>query len=313
MNPIVSTMDVRAALKEAMARLRQGQVPSHTLAAELLLMHVTGRDRAWLYAHPEETLDAASLERYFALVAERIAGTPTQYLTGKQEFWGLELHVEPGVLIPRPETEHIVEVALERIGRPRGEEAALRGTRLRIVDVGTGSGCLAVALAHELPAAEVFATDISAKALEIARGNAARHDAHVHFVQCSLLEPFFSRGPFEFSAGGADAVETKRSFDLIVSNPPYVPRDEIEQLPRDVIGHEPDVAIFGGADGSQFYGPLVAQAARVLRPGGHLVMELGYNTLERVRPLFDAWSAWKHIRVTQDLAGIARVIAAERT
>ena len=110
--PVTNAMDVRGALKEAMARLRHGQVPSHTLAAEMLLMHVTGRDRAWLYAHPEELLDAASVERYFALVEQRIAGTPTQYLTGKQEFWGLEFHVEPGVLIPRPETEHIVEVAL---------------------------------------------------------------------------------------------------------------------------------------------------------------------------------------------------------
>jgi release factor glutamine methyltransferase len=299
-------MDVRGALKEAMSRLRRGEVPSHTLAAELLLMHVTGRDRAWLYAHPEEPLDAALVERYFALVAERIAGTPTQYLTGKQEFWGLEFHVEPGVLIPRPETEHIVEIALERVGRPRRGEASVRGAGLRMADVGTGSGCLAVALAHELPGAEVFATDISAQALAIARDNAARHGARVHFVRCSLLEPFFAGELFEFSAGSA------RPFDLVVSNPPYIPRDEIAQLPRDVVGHEPDVALFGGADGSEYYGPLVNQAARVLRPGGHLVMELGYNTLERVRPLFDAWSAWKHIRVTQDLAGIARVIAAER-
>lgn len=311
MNPTVSTTDVRAALKEAMSRLRQGQVPSHTLAAELLLMHATGRDRAWLYAHPEEALDAASLERYFALVERRIAGTPTQYLTGKQEFWGLEFHVEPGVLIPRPETEHIVEVALERIGRPRREDASTRGKGLRIVDVGTGSGCLAVALAHEWPGAEVFGTDISAKALEIARGNAARHGARVHFVQCSLLGPFVG-GLFAFGGGEADDSANARPFDLIVSNPPYLPRNEIDQLPRDVIGHEPDEALFGGADGSEFYGPLVAQAARVLRPGGHLVMELGYNTLKRVRPLFDAWSAWTHIRVTQDLAGIARVIAAER-
>ena len=302
-------MDVRAALKEAMVRLRTGQVPSHSLAAELLLMHVTGRDRAWLYAHPETPLDAASLGRYFVLVEQRIAGTPTQYLTSKQEFWGLELHVEPGVLIPRPETEHIVEVALDRLGQFK---------RPRIVDVGTGSGCLAVALAHELPEAEVFATDISAKALEIARGNAARHSARIRYVRCSLLVPFVRGSLFEpvseeGSSENSSLVTCHWSlFDLIVSNPPYIPCDEIRNLPRDVTGHEPDEALFGGADGSQFYGPLVAQAARVLRPGGHLVMELGYNTLERVRPLFDAWPAWKHIRVTQDLAGIARVIAAER-
>jgi release factor glutamine methyltransferase len=255
-------------------------------------------------------LDAASLERYFALVAERIAGTPTQYLTGKQEFWGLNLRVEPGVFIPRPETEHIVEVALERLGRARQGNTSARSAGLRIVDVGTGSGCLAVALAHELPAAEVFATDISAKALEVARGNAARHNARVHFVQGNLLEAFLGGGLFE-----DPSLATHHSsllFDLVVSNPPYIPRDEIEKVPHDVLEHEPHAALFGGADGSQFYGPLVAQATRVLRPGGHLVMELGYNTLERVRPLFDAWSAWKHIRVTQDLAGLARVIAAER-
>ena len=157
--------DIRAALKEAMARLRAAKVPSYTLAAELLLIHTLGRDRAWLYTHPEELLDAATVEKYLTLIARRADGEPTQYLTGKQEFWGLEFEVTPAVLIPRPETEHLVEVALERLG-PRGIKIRLDtgapSPPLRIADMGTGSGCLAVALAHELPHAGVVATDISA-------------------------------------------------------------------------------------------------------------------------------------------------------
>ncbi len=181
-------MDIRAALKEGMARLRAAQVASHTLAAELLLLHILGRDRAWLYAHPEERIEPEAAEKYFALIARRAAGEPTQYLTGKQEFWGLEFEVTPAVLIPRPETEHVVEVALERLG-PRGIKLRLDtgepSAPLRVADVGTGSGCLAVALAHELPHATVFATDISAAALEVARRNAARHGVadRIHFVR----------------------------------------------------------------------------------------------------------------------------------
>src|SRR5580692_8328647 len=173
------TLDIRAALKQGMAQLRAAEVPSHTLATEVLLMHALGRDRAYLYSHPEEVLDRSTAAKYFALIARRAAGEPTQYLTGKREFWGLEVEVTPAVLIPRPETEHVVEVALARLGE-RGlkihmDSGSPRET-LRVADVGTGSGCLAVALAWELPHAEVFATDISAPALEIARRNAARHE-----------------------------------------------------------------------------------------------------------------------------------------
>src|SRR5487761_1008586 len=150
----IPAVDVRAALRDAMTEMRSAGVPSHALAAELLLMHVMGRDRAWLYAHPEVPLDPEAARKYCELVAQRAAGTPTQYLTGKQEFWGLEFEVTPAVLIPRPETEHVIEVALERLGA-RGIKINMRtgepSSPLRIADVGTGSGCLAVALAHELP------------------------------------------------------------------------------------------------------------------------------------------------------------------
>jgi len=300
--PSSATLDVRGALREAIRCLREASVPSHTLATELLLMHALGRDRAWLYAHPEEALDAKQAARCFELVERRAAGVPTQYLTGKQEFWGLEFEVTPAVLIPRPETEHVVEVALERLGQNRTREP------LRIADVGTGSGCIAIALARELPAAQVFATDISAPALEVARRNAVCHGVadRIDFIECSLLEAFVG------AQHAAPLQPVHAPFDLIVSNPPYVGRSEEHVLPPDVREHEPAQALFAGESGFEVYAPLVRQARELLRPGGLLVLELGYNSLERVDALVSAASAWIHVRVTQDLAGIPRVLAAER-
>ncbi|MBZ5501498.1 MAG: peptide chain release factor N(5)-glutamine methyltransferase [Acidobacteriia bacterium] len=302
-------MDLRTALKEGMARLRAAQVASNTLAAELLLLHILGRDRAWLYAHPEERIEAEAAEKYFALIARRAAGEPTQYLTGKQEFWGLEFEVTPAVLIPRPETEHVVEVALERLG-PRGIRIRMDtgepSAPLRVADVGTGSGCLAVALAHELPHATIFATDISAGAIEVARRNAARHGVadRIHFVDCDLLEAFFV-SPLATS-------HSPLSFDLIVSNPPYVARNEAATLAREVREHEPETALFGGPTGLEIYARLVEQAGALLRPGGILVLELGYNAADHVRSIVQAQRAWVNTSITNDLAGIPRVLATER-
>src|SRR5437899_4385668 len=166
--------DVRSALKQGLAQLREAHVPSFTLAAELLLLHVLSRDRTWLYAHPEEQILDVDAERFFALVARRAAGEPTQHLTGKQEFWGLEFEVTPDVLIPRPETEHLIEVTLDRLAVRQlraARDPKLTGEGLTIVDIGTGSGCLAIALAKELPAAKICATDISPAALAVAQRN----------------------------------------------------------------------------------------------------------------------------------------------
>jgi release factor glutamine methyltransferase len=285
-------MDLRSALRDAMSRLSAANVPSHGLAAELLLMHTLGRDRAWIYAHPEFELDATAVERYLQLVAQRASGMPTQYLTGKQEFWGLEFEVTPAVLIPRPETEHIIEVALERLG------PASKSEPLRIADIGTGSGCIAVALASELPMAQIFATDISAGALEVARRNAARHCvyARIHFTETNLLDAF---------AGEA------QSFDMIVSNPPYIGIADAPTLQHEVRAHEPEIALFAGNDGLAVYAPLIRDASAALRPGGLLILELGYNSLAPVRAWLESGN-WSDIRVTNDLAGIPRVISAER-
>jgi release factor glutamine methyltransferase len=293
-----SLMNVRSALKQGLAQLREAHVASFTLAAELLLLHILGRDRTWIYAHPEQELSATDAERFFALVAWRANGEPTQHLTGKQEFWGLEFEVTPDVLIPRPETEHVVEVVLDRLAVRElraGRKPTLTGEGLQIADVGTGSGCIAIAVANELPAATVYATDISSAALAVARRNAARHGVtrQVQFLEGNLL----------------DMVTTQ--FDLIASNPPYVGRREAETLMREVRDHEPEIALYGGEEGYEFYAELIAQAAAHLKPGGILILELGHNSLSAVQPLLDA-PTWTNVGVTNDLAGIPRVLAAQR-
>jgi release factor glutamine methyltransferase len=296
-------MNVRTALREAIVRLESESVPSAALAAELLLLHVMQRDRTWIYAHPESLLSADQWQHYFALVARRAAGTPVQYLTGRQEFWGLEFEVTPDVLIPRPETEHVVEVALARMC-PRKSET------LRVADVGTGSGCLAVALATELPRARIFATDISAAALSIARRNAAKHGVapRIEFMECNLLDAFCRDAA---SAVAAPDHSADLKFDLIVSNPPYVALADAASLPREVREHEPAVALFAGETGLDAYAPLIRQAEVLLSTGGIFVVELGYNAQEHVGSLLSS-APWRDAAIANDLAGIARVASAIR-
>jgi len=301
-------MDIRTALKQGLAQLRDAQVPSYTLAAELLLLYVLGRNRTWIYSHPEEEISAAHAERYAELLRRRMSGEPTQHLTGKQEFWGLELEITPDVLIPRPETEHVIEVALDRLAVREiraGRRQTLTGEGLRIADIGTGSGCLAIALAKELPSATIFATDISPAALAVARRNTLRHGFgnRICFVECNLLDGLRD-----------SSLATRQSplLDLIVSNPPYIGRHEAATLMREVREHEPEIALYGGEEGYEFYANLIAQAGAHLKLGGILVLELGHNSLPAVRPLFDA-PAWINVGVTNDLSGIPRVLTAEKT
>lgn len=297
--------DLRSILKEGIARLSAAKVPSHALAAELLLMHVLGRDRAWIYSHPESSLNVADTEQYFALIARRAAGEPAQYITGKQEFWGLDFEVNPSVLIPRPETEHVVEVALQRLPLRRGEadfRSGAAGRKIHVADVGTGSGCIAVALARELPRAEIVATDISKAALEVAQGNARRHavEERIRFVETDLLEAFLP------------ANHDTCAFDLIASNPPYVASEAAESLAREVREHEPHAALFGGRAGTEVYARLIEQAGALLAPGGVLVLELGYGSAPHVRSILESAAGWTGIEITNDLAGIPRVMAAAK-
>lgn len=306
MSEVLADKSLRELLRYGISRLREAQIPSYTLAAELLLLHALGQDRVWLYSHPEEILPDERVQRYATLIDRRILGEPTQHLTGKQEFWGLEFEVTPDVLIPRPETEHVVEVALDRLAVRdvrEGLRANLNGEGLKIVDVGTGSGCIAIALAKELPGAGIYASDISKPALDVARGNAERlgFAARIEFIESNLLE----------FASSLATRQSPLSFDLIASNPPYIGQHEAETLAREVREHEPASALFGGEEGYELYGPLVSQAERRLNPRGLLVLELGHDSLAAVRPLLEG-PAWTNVGVTNDLAGIPRVLCAER-
>jgi release factor glutamine methyltransferase len=271
-------------------------VPSPQLAAELLLMHVLGRDRAYLHTHAEEDVPPQTLQRYSHLIAERTTGKPTQYITGHQEFWGLDFEVTAEVLIPRPETEHLVECVLKLARRQRhGKDA-----RLRIVDVGTGSGCIALALASEFPGAILFGADISPAALVVASRNAARLNMpeRVKFLESDLLNRLLDPG----FAG---------TFDFVLSNPPYVGKHEIDKVQREVRDFEPRLAWGGDLErGEEIYARLFPQALQALKPGGHVVVEIGYNMRDRVVELLG--KEWEEVVVTPDLAGIPRVVSARK-
>jgi release factor glutamine methyltransferase len=260
--------------------------------AELLIMFTLECDRAYLYAHPERDLTRDETLRYDEALARRAAGVPAQYITGYQEFWGLDLLVSPAVLIPRPETEHVVEMVLELAKADGRGRPSPHG--LRIVDVGTGSGAIALALAKELPSAEIHATDISPEALEVARANAARHElaSRIKFHRADLLNGL-----------------PHQEFDFVVSNPPYVGESEEDSVQLEVRKFEPRNAVFAGPTGLEVIDRLIPQAQTVLRPGGWLVFEISGTIAEAVRPQLGGWT---DVRLINDLQGIARVAAAKK-
>jgi release factor glutamine methyltransferase len=260
--------------------------------AELLLMFTLGCDRAYLFAHPERELTSEEQTRYQEALNQRARGIPAQYITGHQEFWGMDLLVTPAVLIPRPETEHVIETVLKL---NNGGPASPSGSPSRIVDVGTGSGCIALALAKELPSAEIHATDISPAALEIARANAARHqlENQIHFHQTDLLQGF-----------------DPATFDFVVSNPPYVGESEADQVQLEVRKFEPRDAVFAGPAGTEVIQRLIPQAHNALKPGGWLVFEISGTIADRVKQML---SNWQQVHITNDLQGIPRVAAARKS
>jgi release factor glutamine methyltransferase len=247
--------------------------------AQVILAHVLGCDQAALLTHPERFLSPAESDQLESFLTRRAAGEPVQYITGSQEFFGLLFDVTPDVLIPRPETEHLVEAALEHVGR----EAAAR-----IVDVGTGSGAIAVALAHARPQSCVTAVDLSPAALEVARRNAQRHGVleRVTLLQSNLLA----------ALDGAD-------FDVVVSNPPYIAEGEV--LEPQVSDYEPHSALYSGPTGLEVYERLIPQAHKVLRPQGWLLLEIGFGQQSAVEALL---RGWRSVSVIHDLQGIPRVL-----
>jgi release factor glutamine methyltransferase len=286
-------VQLKSALNSAIERLTAEGVPSPRMNAELLLMFTLDCDRAYLYAHSERDLTGDEQERYKAALDERARRVPAQYITGHQEFWGLDLIVTSAVLIPRPETEHVIESVLEL---SRSREVGGWGSpprSVRIVDVGTGSSCIALALAKELPEAEIHATDISDDALEIARANAARLglEDRIQFHQADLLEGI-----------GLD-------FDFVVSNPPYVGESEEDQVQLEVRKFEPRNAVFAGPTGVEVIERLIPQASAALRPGGWLVMEISGGIAERTKELLRDWD---EVSILPDLQSIPRVARAKK-
>jgi release factor glutamine methyltransferase len=285
-------VQLKESLASAIARLTAHNVPSPRMNAELLLMFLLDCDRAYLYAHPERELTADESSRYETALAERARGVPAQYITGHQEFWGMDLIVTPAVLIPRPETEHVIETALE-LARSEAEAHGRPGHLVRIADVGTGSGCIALALVKELPNVEIHATDISGAALEVARANASRHQlaGRVQFHQADLLQGM------------------SPPFDLVVSNPPYVGESEADEVQLEVRKFEPRDAVFAGPTGVEVIARLIRQAHAALRPGGWLVMEISGTIEEKVEKLLKEWN---NVQIKPDLQSIPRVALAEK-
>ena len=278
-------------LRCAAKRLKEGGVDSYRLDAELLLMNVLGWSKEDLYRNPEVVLQAPQVEGFKSLVSRRVRAEPVAYITGTKAFWSLDFRVTPDVLIPRPETEHLVEAVLDFI--------ALRSDPCRILEIGTGSGAVAVCLAKECARAQVWATDISAAALDVARENAVRHgvDERIRWGQGDLFSP---------------VPELLAGFDVLVSNPPYIASSKILQLQRNVRDWEPMLALDGGIDGMEFFRRLVRGGVRYLRAGGVLAVEVGAEQGIEVSRMFRAEGRIHRVRLRQDYAGLPRVVTAER-
>ncbi len=274
-------MTIQTALLQGAEILEKALVSVPRLTAEVLLCHAMRSDRAYLYAHGDDELTQLAWIHYGRYLNERLKGKPTQYITHKQEFYGRNFYVSPEVLIPRPETEHLVEAALT-FSKEHPES--------RILDVGTGSGAIAISVALE-SGSRVLASDISMPALAVAERNRRQHNASVAFFAADLL----------------DAVEPK-SVDLVLSNPPYVPASDAANMQAEVRDWEPHAALFAGPTGFEIYERLMEGAAVALKPGGRMLIELGYRSLDGVREMLS--TNWTAIEVISDLAGLPRVIGA---
>jgi release factor glutamine methyltransferase len=274
----------------ALEELKRARIDSPALTADLLLGFVLGCDRVCLLSHPEQAMDEGSWGRFRLLTQRRAGGEPLQYLTGEQEFYGLAFKVTPAVLIPRPETEILVEKAIQLIRRHAAPD-------IRFADVGTGSGCIAVSVAHQISDSIGWALDISADALKIAQQNAKRHgvDHRIRFVQSDLFECF----------------PKKPCFDFIFCNPPYVALGECDSLPTEVKNHEPHKALFGGASGLEVYRRLIPEASDRLAAEGYFLLEVGVGQAQQVGQLMEKEKLLAQPAL-KDLRGIPRCLIGQK-
>ena len=278
------------AIQKAAARLAAHKVPDARRDAELLLCHALGRDRAWLLVHMQDQLNAPGERVYEQYIDRRAVREPLQYITGLQEFWGLPFIVTPDVLIPRPETEFVVEAALKAV---RGNYSPV------IVDLCTGSGCIAISIAKELPGARVFATDRSDAALDIAGKNALQNGVadRIQFLSGDLFIPL-------------NRTDIVGRIDVITANPPYIRRDELPVLQPEVRDFEPEVALIAGPSGTEIAERIIDAATAYLRSGGSLIMEMGFGQAEGLRSIIEMTGRYQVTEILKDLAGIERIIVA---
>lgn len=289
-------MTLQQALQSAAERLA---ADAHLAAdarrdAEMLLMHTASLSRAALLAHPTRELAPAQLAAFEFAIARRLRHEPIQYITGTQEFYGLALAVTPAVLIPRPETEHLVEAVLDFLTK----DHLPKDRPVTIADIGTGSGAIAIALAAQLPQAEITAVDLSPAALAVAQANARAHllDTRIRFLLSDLLKAL-------------PAAQKTDCFDAIASNPPYVPLSDAGQLHPQVREHEPASALYAGAEGLDVYRRLIPEAHTALKPGGLLALEIGHGQRDALARLLEGW---REVRFVDDLQGIPRVALARK-
>lgn len=282
-------MTTRDAYVMGRDHLKTAGVHEPAIEAEMLLRFVLRMDRAQLYGHWNGAVPESAWEQYRLRLDERAGGRPVHYIVGEREFMGLQFAIDERVLIPRPDTELLVEHVAAWVRDHGGS---------RLVDVGTGSGCIAVSLAHALPHVTVYASDLSADALDVARANAARHGVRerIHFVQGDLMD--------------ALSPDLAGRIDAVASNPPYVPRDQAFLLAREITAFEPEQAIFVPGDGTEMHSRLIEMAPRWLRPGGLLAMEVGAGQAPTVGDAVEHAGGFHHVVLLPDLVGIERVVSA---
>jgi release factor glutamine methyltransferase len=280
---------IAQAIAEGARALEDAIIDEPRRTASALLAHALSLDRAQLIIRSGEPIDEARYEKFNDFINRRAVGEPLQYITGHQEFYNLDFEVSRDVLIPRPETEFLIERV---IALSQSVSAPI------IIDVGTGSGCIAVTLAVNLPAASILATDISPSALDVARRNARHHkvDERIEFLEGDLLAP---------------VGKLRGAIDILASNPPYVPTSDRESLQREVRDWEPEVALFGGEDGIDFYRRLLEEGREYIKAGGWMVCEIGYSQLEAISRMIDP-RAWVVEEVTRDLQGIPRTLTVRK-
>lgn len=287
---MTQSMTIAETLRRASQRLREASIPNDLMDAQTLLASAMACDRTYLIINFNQAVPGEIRDKFDSLISRRTLGEPLQYITGHQEFFGLDFMVTPDVLIPRPETEIIIEETI-RIAQQ------MKLANPVVVDAGTGSGCIAVTLARELSGSTIFAVDLSFPALGVAQRNAIHNSTgdRIHFIAADMLDAFIEK-PFA---------------DFIISNPPYVPEREMPELQREVREWEPRTALTDEKDGLSFYRRLIVESPRRLKPGGHFICELGYSQSTAVAQLIDR-EIWFEPRLIDDLQGIPRTFVVQK-